>query len=366
MIFPYATMLFEHDVMAVFLLLSFYLLLLFLSSDPRRLLPWLAGASAGFAVVTSYTAAPAILILLAYLLWKRREAKLAIAFLGGAALPGLVLAAYHLACFGSPFTTAYAGETPAFRSAGGLLFSLFSAPSAGVATALLVSPFRGLFVSSPVLILGVIGLAKLLRGKPLRAEAMVCASMLGYFLLVNASFNGWHGGAAGVPRYLAGAVPFLALPLVFAFEGMRRTAALLASVSAAAMLLLTAVDPQCPLGVLPIATVPGRPLFWYDPWTEYEIPLFVSGTAGPARRDIAARGGDEATLATIEGPVSVNPVGMYEGWLYTKFPPGGPEARGSSLNAGEAFAPGSRASLLPLLGGWGAALVVLRRRASER
>jgi hypothetical protein len=184
--------------------------------------------------------------------------------------------------------------------------------------------------------------------RDLRAEAWTCAGVVAVFLVVNASFNGWHGGAAFGPRYLAPAIPFLALPLVLAFDRMRATAAVLAAASAGLMLLGTAVDPQCPLGVLPIAPVEGRPLWRANPWTEYEGRLFASGRATSA--------GDGSILASLEGPVSANPIGAYEGWFYLAFPPRSAEARGNSFNAGEALFPRSRMSLLPLLAIWGAGL----------
>src|SRR6185369_7396767 len=134
---------------------------------------------------------------------------------------------------------------------------------------------RGLFFSSPVLVLGLAFLVAMLRRRDLRAEAAVCAAMALLFLAVNASFNGWHGGAAVGPRYLVPAIPFLALPLVFAFQRARIVTGVLAAASAVLMLIGTAVDPQCPLGVLPTAPVEGRPLWRADPWTEYELPLFA-------------------------------------------------------------------------------------------
>src|SRR4030095_11076073 len=43
--------------------------------------------------------------------------------------------------------------------------------------------------------------------------------VFGFFFLVNASFNGYHGGFAAGPRYLVPGLPFLAFPLVVAFGG---------------------------------------------------------------------------------------------------------------------------------------------------
>jgi hypothetical protein len=343
--FPYATMLFEHDLVAVALLTSFYLLLRVRDGAPSR--AGLAGLAAGAAVSASYVAAAVVPVLVAYLAARRREARAIAWFAAGAAVPCLLLAVYHAACFGSPLSTPYAFENPAFHSTGARLLSIFGAPDPAVGFALLFSPFRGLFFSSPVLLMGACFLGAMLRRREHRAEALACAAVAAVFLVVNASFNGWHGGAALGPRYLVPAIPFLALPLVFAFGRMRAAAAVLAALSAVLMLLGTAVDPQCPLGVLPIAPVEG-PLWRADPWTEYEVPLLATGRATPAS--------DGSVLASLEGPVSVNPIGVYEGWFYLAFPPGSPEARGNSFNFGEGLFPRSPMSLLPLLAVWTAVL----------
>ncbi len=55
-------------------------------------------------------------------------------------------------------------------------------------------------------------------------------------------------------------------------------------------------------------------------------------------------------LGSVEGPVSVNPLGPYEGsFEYLYFPPGSPQCRWASFNLGEFLWPQSRLSLLPLL-----------------
>jgi hypothetical protein len=73
-------------------------------------------------------------------------------------------------------------------------------------------------------------------------------------------------------------------------------------------------------------------------------------------------------LGSIVGPVSVNPVGVFEGMLtYGSYPPGSPQCRWASFNVGEFLFPESRWSLLPwalAVGGGAAFAVHLARRAS--
>ena len=71
-------------------------------------------------------------------------------------------------------------------------------------------------------------------------------------------------------------------------------------------------------------------------------------------------------LGAIRGPVSVNPIGVYDGLLiYTIFPAGSVQTDWNSFNVGEFFFPMQRKSLLPLLiisGGLFAFLIVLAGR----
>jgi hypothetical protein len=264
----------------------------------------------------------------------------------------------------------------------------------------LFSPYRGLFFSSPVLILGVIGLFCWLRDDKMKAEAVFMISVLVFFLLFIMTFNGWHGGWAVGPRYLAPALPFLALPMVVGFRRFFRTACALTILSATISFLVTAVDPQAPVGNARFAMIEDRPEWLHSPLTDYLWPLFTQGHAGPLLRsqrdqvlrffdgtmkdqgtpspvrlerlvqykeeiDAAIRSGEPAPLlimkgpdgrpgagisqlSTIVGPVSVNPTGVYEGWMYRIFPPHSLQADRNSFNLGEFLFEKSRWSLLPL------------------
>ena len=128
------------------------------------------------------------------------------------------------------------------------------------------------------------------------------------------------------------------------------------------------------------------PVWRINPLTRYVLPLFVSRHPWPIldeqitnavaraeqrwaaegvsaadrerraaeyRNDLRARAerGDPSLLsfAGIVGPVSANPIGIYESGYYRVFSAGSAEAAGNAFNAGELLFPGSRASLLPLL-----------------
>jgi len=70
-------------------------------------------------------------------------------------------------------------------------------------------------------------------------------------------------------------------------------------------------------------------------------------------------------LSTITGPVSVNPIGVYEGWMYRVFPAHSMQARWNSFNAGEFLFEQSRWSLAPLFVVVGLLVVIAMRMAAR-
>src|SRR5262249_32622724 len=139
----------------------------------------------------------------------------------GARPPALALAAYQRACFGSAWAVPYTySNAPAYRALHhhGLLG--LTHPSARNFYEGFLAPQSGLFALSPWLLLGVAGMVLLLRAGKARAETLVCAGVLAVGLLFLASLElaaaPWHGWEIG-PRYVAIAVPFVALPAAALF-----------------------------------------------------------------------------------------------------------------------------------------------------
>ena len=361
MFFPYATMLFEHNIIAMALLASWYAAHLARGGgrDPRRFLV-LAGLCAGYAAITNYIMAVPVLMIGAYLV-RARIPRSMVWYGAGLLGPFALIGFYNIVCFGTPFTTNYRYENPMFLERSGALLGVFGMPDPRVLAAILFSPFRGLFITSPVLLLGVAGLVMLYRTERFRADAVLCIAILAFFLLFNTSFNGWHGGWAVVPRYLGPVMPLLVLPVVFAYRRMPRLTAALAGISAAIMFVITAVDPQSPVGNAGFASVPGRAQWTHSPVTEYELPLMIGGQATGLLRRVP--GGEErSALRFMTGPVSVNPTGMYEGQFFQRFGPGSPQASWNSFNVGELLAPRSLWSLVPLIVIVGGMVGILLRR----
>jgi hypothetical protein len=365
MFFPYATMLFEHNLIAVALLAAWYLAYRAreTAGDARGRLV-LAGLCAGFAPISNYIMVVPVLMIGAYVLSARKPNGwlwLGLGLLG----PFILICVYNTLSFGSPFASNYSYMNPGFVEEDRALLGVFGTPRPGVLATILFSPFRGLFVTSPVLVMGVVGLAQLWRTARLRADAWLCIGVCLFFVLFNSTFNGWHGGWAVLPRYLGPAMPFLALPIVLAYRRLPRVTAALAAVSAATMFVITAVDAQAPVGISSVATAPGRAQWTYNPLTEYELPLMLTGRATPLLRDVERLGGDPRILSTIDGRVSANPIGVYEGGYYQRFGPAAPQPGWNSFNAGELLAPDSLLSLVPLILFSGGLVWVLMRRTSS-
>lgn len=403
MYFPYATMLYEHNIIAAALLASFALIYrLKLSPDVCKARTWLvlSGMVAAFAAITNYLAVLVVPLLTVYAFLATGKRSTVAWFGLGTLGPFLLLCAYNVACFGTPLTTNYRYQNPIFLESGGVVLGVLNWPSGEVFLKLLLSPYRGLLLASPVLVLGIVGLASMFGQPGFRLEAWLFTCVILVFLLFNVCFNGWDGGWTTVPRYLGPSIPFLALPIVLVVKRYFWTTLVLAVISVAIHLLFTVVDPQSPAGNAGIASIPQKPQWRHSPLLDYELPLFMTGRAQPIldqqrdalltqyqgklfaegiRRedqgellakakhqlDLAIECGDPEPLplASFFGPVSVNPSGVYEAWFHRYFTPGSTQAEWNSFNVGEFLFPHSRLSLLPLVVLWAGLLLVIVRQA---
>jgi hypothetical protein len=209
-----------------------------------------AGACLAAAVGCEYLAAvPALVLALALLAYHRREHRLRwlLGMLLGGLGPGLIIGAYHYACFGAPWRTGYSFIANARFAAGhatGLLG--IRVPKLAALAGLLFGRFRGLFYIAPVTLLlfvGVLARARLKDGVALGGALAFIA-----LLLVNSSYYMWWGGAAAGPRHLVPVLAFLGLglPWVWAQRWSRWALFALGAVSALNMLVIAGVGLEAP------------------------------------------------------------------------------------------------------------------------
>jgi hypothetical protein len=124
--------------------------------------------------------------------------------------------AYNMRSFGSPFTTAFTGETGPSRiwSSGS---HLFSTPLSEGLVGILASPGRGLFVYSPILLVSIVGVVMVWKDRKQVLLKYLSLAPLPLILLTAKWVSWWGGGSYG-PRLLADITPFLCLYLYPPFE----------------------------------------------------------------------------------------------------------------------------------------------------
>ena len=227
---PLAPTFFEHDAAGAFAIAAFAFA--WLGRRPRALV--LAGLCAGTAVLFQYATGLIALALLVYCAWRHRRS--ALWFLAGSVPPALALGAYDWAAFGSPFHLSYRYVTNVYAERQHHGFFGIGVPTLGGLKDVLVGN-RGLLYFSPVLVAAAVGLWLLWR-RGTRAEATLAAVVVVLFLLLDAGYFLVYGGGTPGPRFLAPALPFLALGLPGVLARWPRPTLLLAFASA----VLTTVD----------------------------------------------------------------------------------------------------------------------------
>lgn len=206
----YSRSFFSHAWTASLLLLSLDRIWAAEEAGSRRrvgTMLWLAGTLAGWAAISEYPAA-----LLAGLLLlragSRRAWTRAGAFALGLVLPLLLLFAYDLACFGSPFVLSSAREaTPQYAELAGRGLFGFSLPIPSVAIAYLFHPARGLILFSPFWLWLGAGFLKWRRSGENRADWAFSLAAVVVFFVAMTAYPNWHGGWSFGNRYL--------LPILF-------------------------------------------------------------------------------------------------------------------------------------------------------
>ncbi|SDA26856.1 hypothetical protein SAMN03159340_02072 [Sphingomonas sp. NFR15] len=213
--------------------------------------PLLAGLALGWAVVVEFQAALGGVAIAGWALWRTRDVAwpvrgrvLAMA-VGTGIVAMLPLFAYNLFTFGTLFRLGYQGVVGFDGMQQGLFGLTYPKPEA--LFGILFGVRRGLLWVSPVIILGTVGIAGMIRTRETRDLGVLAAVVIAIVLMVNASYVYWDGGASIGPRHSVPAIPFLAIGLAVLWarwRGAGRRAALVALlvVSVAINLMIASTD----------------------------------------------------------------------------------------------------------------------------
>jgi alpha-galactosidase len=211
--FPYALVFVSHVPATVIVGAAFALAVRLTrreTSSPRRDALGV-GALLGTAILVEYQAVFAAAIIGVFVALRAPSRWRTLGYMVAAAAPPLVaLAAYHAACFGSPFRTGY--EYSVVENRAGVLGMVV--PSTKSALRLFTPAGNSLFVLSPWVLLAVLGPLIIARDPARRArvgaEALVACGIVVVYLVFVASLSPESGRAGwGIgPHYLAVAMPF--------------------------------------------------------------------------------------------------------------------------------------------------------------
>lgn len=246
-VFPYATVFYGHALCGALLLWAFAVVVLREPGAMSRRDAIVVGTLLGGAVVTEYPAAVPALAIVGLAAWQHGWRRTPWIVLAGVPW-ALALGAYHWAAFGHPLRTGYDFVYLEEFAEGMRVRYGIAMPRLDVTWALLFGSYRGLFYLAPVLALAAWGIVAAVRerdGLPRPAMRTALGIVL-FYVLLNAGYYMWDGGAAYGPRHM---VPMLGLLMLGAIPALRaapRVFAMLAVVSAVHMLLGAAATPEAP------------------------------------------------------------------------------------------------------------------------
>jgi hypothetical protein len=214
--FAYAGAFYGHQLSAACLFAVFYLV--FVGMKPLSTFSLLTvGLLLGYSVITEYPSILIVGILFLYTLYRLSDRQR----IGWVILPGALIAAgwmtYNTAIFGSPLELGYS-YSELWTEQHHTGFMSLTWPHWEVIWGITFSPFRGLFVLSPLLLLATPGFVVWWRSGEHRPEFWVALTSAVIIFLFNSSSIMWWGGYAIGPRYLLPMLPFMALPIVFVFR----------------------------------------------------------------------------------------------------------------------------------------------------
>jgi hypothetical protein len=237
---PFASLFFSHQFAACLCFSGFVILLRIRRGELKARYALAAGLLLGYSVITEAPTAIMLAMMAGYAYFAFREKWRALALLALGTLPALAIELiYNAAAFGSPLGIGYghlAGPDE-FKQGQAQGFFGLTYPHLDAIWGTTFSPYRGIFVLSPVLLLAIPGCLYLWRRQAWRAETLVCAAIGGAFFVLNWSYFAWDGGYSMGPRQVLVCLPFMMLPIgqlvtPYMRKGMRLWSSATASLAA--------------------------------------------------------------------------------------------------------------------------------------
>jgi hypothetical protein len=217
--FAFSNELFQHQVGAFGSFVGFFLLWRVIDEGASHRYLWLVGVLFGLAAASEYVLAPILACVVLWAIPKIRPPRHLLRVAAGSLPWVIATVAYNIVAFRTPIPIGY--RYSVFGIPEGSLFGLVP-PSWESVYGITFSPYRGLFLLSPFLLLAPAGLYVMSRrGGRTRSLAgvllFVSLALLGY----NACYWVWDGGGSVGPRFLVPMIPFLSLPIIFIIDGAR-------------------------------------------------------------------------------------------------------------------------------------------------
>lgn len=276
--YPYSTVYYGHQLSSALIFTAFIAIVFALENIHQikfcAALSFLSGILAGFSVLIEYpTALIAVILSLyfAYRLFKLKSVALKAAFtafscyVAAGAVCAALLFLYNWKCFDSPFSTGYSYVDARFiKEMGEGVFGV-TYPKLEAVWGTSFSPYRGLFILSPFLILIFPAFIKTLslRTEDKRSFYFTAIVTAGIYFIFNCSYYLWNGGDSIGPRHFIPALPFVVFAISVLSSRWNCLCGLLVSVSVSVMLIVTVTDSQ----------VPEKAKF---PFFEHSLPEFFS------------------------------------------------------------------------------------------
>jgi hypothetical protein len=204
--------LWQHGPSQLFLTLTIYCLVKGLD-EPR--FSAYAGLALGSAIICRPSNVFMAIPIAAYVLLRRRDQLLGFCLAG--VPPLLWFIAYNMHYNGSLVSTGFAIGIIDPARLWDLGTHLFRTPLSEGLAGILMSPSRGLFIYSPILLVAFVGMVMVWRdSKSVLLKYLSLAPLL--TILLTAKWINWYGGGSYGPRLLADITPFLCLYLYPPFE----------------------------------------------------------------------------------------------------------------------------------------------------